>query len=221
MEHPLTPTDTTPRGARRTSKRLVAAGLGAGLLAGSAIGLFVAVPSLTSAASSTDGTVVVEQDDGTTTDVPSDMADPGTRLRDVLQPLVDDGTISAEQADAVSTYLASQRPDRGDRGQGGPGGHHGRGHEFGAVVTDLLGIDGPTLRAELEAGSTLAEVAEAHGVDAQTLIDALVADAETHIAQAVENGRLTEDEAAAKLADLEQRITDRVNGETTVPADAG
>ncbi|NIR37390.1 MAG: hypothetical protein GWO22_15820, partial [Actinobacteria bacterium] len=37
--------------------------------------------------------------------------------------------------------------------------------------------------------------------------------AEERIQEAVENGRITQEQADEKLADLEQRITDRVNGE--------
>jgi hypothetical protein len=45
------------------------------------------------------------------------------------------------------------------------------------------------------------------------LRDALVAEATAHLDEAVENGRLTEAEAAERAADLTERITARVNGE--------
>ncbi len=45
----------------------------------------------------------------------------------------------------------------------------------------------------------------------ETLVDALVTAAEERIASAVEEGRLTQDEADERLADLATRITERVN----------
>ena len=56
-------------------------------------------------------------------------------------------------------------------------------------------------------------MAAANDVDVQTVIDALVAEATAHLDEAVENGRLTEAEAAERAADLTERITARVNGE--------
>ena len=56
-------------------------------------------------------------------------------------------------------------------------------------------------------------MAEANGVDVQAVIDALVAEAEAHVDEAVANGRLTEDQAATIKADLPERIEAMVNGE--------
>ena len=49
--------------------------------------------------------------------------------------------------------------------------------------------------------------------DVQVVIDALVAEVAGHLDLAVEDGRLTEDEAAARLAEMAERVTDRVHGE--------
>jgi hypothetical protein len=204
------------------------AGVTAGLLGGGAIGLLVAMPSFSSAAS--DATtppttaVVVSDDSGTdatTTDVPdapdappSDAAreaNATARIRTELQNLVDDGTITAAQADAVAADLASSLPDRGPGRPGGPGwGHRHPGFD-GEVLAGLLGIDVETLRSDLRDGKTVAEIAGEQGVDVQTVIDSLVAEAKSHLDLSVENGRLTQEEADAKLAEVTQRITDFVN----------
>lgn len=198
-------TEHTPSQTGHPSRRNAAIGVGAGLLAGGAIGLLAVAPSLTSAASddAVDSTsIVVAQDDTA----------PGTRLREALQDLVDDGTITAAQADAVAEHLIENRPERPGRGEHGrPGRLGGPGHD-GEVVAELLGIDTETLRAELRAGNTIADIADANGVDPQTVIDALVDEVAEHLDLAVDNGRLTEDEAADKLADVTERITARVNG---------
>lgn len=208
--------DDTPR--RRTSRRSITAGATAGLLGGAAIGLVVGVPGLTSAANDDgDGTPVaglVQQTDETDPgngDVPPDVR-PGERLRDALQDLVDDGTLTAEQADAVATHLAEQRPERGDGpGRRGPGGVGSRiGGVMSEAVTDLLGLTPAELREQLRDGATLAEVAEAQGVGTEALVDEIVGEIEERIALGVENGRLDQVEADEKLAELEERIAEAV-----------
>ena len=78
-----------------------------------------------------------------------------------------------------------------DRGPGGPGrGHFGAGLDAAA---EAIGIESEELRTALHDGSTIAEVAEANDVEVQTVIDALVADAEAALDEAVSNDRLTED----------------------------
>jgi polyhydroxyalkanoate synthesis regulator phasin len=219
MNAPLNPQN-------RRSKRSTIIGATAGLLGGAGVGLLFAVPSLTSAASddsstAVDATAVVQQDDTSTetetdTEIDADVTEvePGVRLRETLQALVDDGTITAEQADAVTAHLVANRPE-GRPGHGGFGhggfGRRGHGGFDGEVVSGLLGIDAETLRTELQAGKSIADIATEQGVDVQTVIDALVAEAQEHIDLMVENGRLTDEEAATKLADVTERITERVN----------
>ena len=174
----------------------------AGLLAGGAIGFAAGVPGLTSAADAP----MVDTVDADLAKNGDDHVDRASRIREVLQPLVDDATIDGDQADAVSQHLVESMRRRGE-------GHRG-GRDLAArseVVTYLLGIDAETLRAELVAGSTLAEVAVANGVSSDDLAAALVAEAEERIAEHVEEGSLTEEEAAAKLADITDRVSERVN----------
>ena len=198
--HPTTPrTDEAPR----TGKRAVALGVTAGVLGGGAIGLLLTVPSLTSAASADDPTPVIALQDDGAGDAPTERPEPGAELRELLQDLVDEGTITAGQADAVTDHLVENRPERR---------HHRRGPgRDGEVVAGLLGIDVETLRDELRSGNSLADIAAANDVDIQTVVDALVDEAAEHLELAVENGRLTDDEAADRLARIGERIEDRVN----------
>jgi hypothetical protein len=62
-------------------------------------------------------------------------------------------------------------------------------------------------------GTSLAEVAEAQDVQIDTLVEALVQAEQERIAQAVEDGRITQAEADERLADLEARVTERVSSE--------
>lgn len=205
----------TPSNDARRRKRSVI-GVTAGVVAGGAIGLFAVAPVFSSAA--TPDAPALQEPDDDVSDPGSDDAEtsarpePGERVRESLQALVDDGTIDAGQADAVAAHLAEQRPERGD---GGPG-HGKRDHRpglDGEVVAELIGIDAATLRERLRSGSSIADIAEANGVEPQTVVDALFAEGAEHLDLAVESGRLTEEEAAEKLATLDERVTERVNGE--------
>lgn len=209
MNEPTTPRSTGPQSRRRT-----VIGVTAGLLAGGTIGLLATAPSLVGAASdetgaSTDSVVALQETDtDTTTDTTSDVVtderpEPGDRLREALQPLVDDGTIDAAQADAVAAHLVENRPDRdGHRG-------HRRARLHVGVVAEVIGIDAETLRTELAAGKSISDVAEENGVATQTVIDALVADVQSHIDLAIEHG-LDEERAAERLAEATARIEELV-----------
>lgn len=77
-----------------------------------------------------------------------------------------------------------------------------------------IGIETAELEAAIDGGQTIAEVAEANGVDADTVIDALVEAKVERLDGKVEEGRLTQEEADAKLASATEKITNRVNGVT-------
>ena len=128
------------------------------------------------------------------------------RITEALSGLVTDGSITQEQADEVATTLS-------DAGLGRGGGHHGGGMDLDAAAT-ALGLTAEELRIALEPdGTTLAQVAEDEGVAVDDLVAALVQAQEERIAAAVEDGRLTQDEADERLADVEERVTERVNSE--------
>jgi hypothetical protein len=155
-----------------------------------------------------------DETDTTTEDAPVEM---GARLREALQGLVDGGTITDAQADAVTAHLVENRPERGEFRDGeGHGDHRGGPGMFGRGVasealTDLLGIDGEELRTQLRDGATLAEIAEEQGVEVQAVVDELVAEVTERVDNAVENGRIDQAEADEKLAEAEAKITDMVN----------
>ncbi|WP_409332530.1 hypothetical protein [Trujillonella humicola] len=168
-------------------RRLIVAGA-AGALA--LAGLGVAVPALADGGPATETGTAAED-----------------RIRDALADLVEDGSLTQEQADEVATALT-------DAGFGGHhGGHGGPGSVRPGLSTaaETLGMTEAELREALRADdASLATVAEAQGVDVRTLVDALVAEATERIEQAVTDGHLTREEADERLADLEERITERV-----------
>jgi hypothetical protein len=103
----------------------------------------------------------------------------------------------------------------GERGPGGPGGPRG-GHILdGAALEAVAGaLDMSTdeLSAELQAGKTLQELADAAGVDIQEVHDALQAVRETdmreRITQAVADGTMTQEKADWLLEGLDKGFLD-------------
>jgi hypothetical protein len=115
--------------------------------------------------------------------------------------------LTQAQADAITANLTQRftnlvngvRPDHGPGGLGGFGGTHDFAGPFAAATT-YLGISQSALVTQLQSGKTLAQIADAaSGKSAAGLIAALVADAKQHFGSNVPS-------------DLEQRITDLVNG---------
>lgn len=213
-------------GVNRHAKRGVAAGLTLGVLGGTAAGLVLGVPGLTSAASSdvaVQSAAVVQQVDDDTVDddtvaddtVTDDAArpEPGVRMREAIQSLVDDGTITAEQADAVVAELIENAPDRGERRENREERREARQErrEAPEAVQELLGLSQDELREQLRAGSTLGEIATAQGIDPQAVVDAIVAEMTERVDAAVADGKLDAERAAERLADAEERVADRVN----------
>ena len=127
------------------------------------------------------------------------------KITEALAGLVTDGSITQEQAEKVASTL-----DAADLG-GGHGGGHGGGRDLSTAAT-TLNMTEDDLRTALQAdGATLATVADAQGVSVGTLIDALVTAGQERITQAVADGEMTQEQADQRLADLQTRVTDRVN----------
>ena len=149
-----------------------------------------------------------EDETPTTTEETTDTARPeaGERIAEALQGLVDDGTITQAQLDAVVDTLVEARPERGDRGhRGGFGG--------GADLAEVLGLEQAELREAIAGGQSLADVAAEQGVDTQELVDALVDAAEERVATGLENGRIDQEKADEILAGAAEKAEDLVNGE--------
>jgi hypothetical protein len=126
------------------------------------------------------------------------------------------GTMTQAQADERLANLTQHVTDEvnGVAGDHGPRGH-GRGHGMSTSdITDaakVLGMTDAELKAELEAGKSVADVAEAKGVDLQGIIDAMVAADTAKTEAAVTAGTMTQAQADERLANLAQHVTDEVN----------
>jgi hypothetical protein len=227
-------------GEHMIRNRLVAGGLVVGLLGGGVAGAIFGVPgivgaqdgttttstSTTSAAPTTVAPSTTVKDGATTTTVaPSpngssgntDNGAPGKpsrdqRLQQALAPLVANGTITQSQADAVIKALDDLAPKGG--------GHGGRMFGFGLgglrmgfdTAAKTIGIPTNELMQDLANGQSVADVAKAHNVDPQKVIDALVADAKAKLDKAVAANKITQDQANQILLKEAKVIGDLVNG---------
>jgi len=125
---------------------------------------------------------------------------------EVIGLAVEDGVITQEQADQMLSRMEDGfgpgmrgfgRSERGHFG-GRTGRWMGSGNEF---LAEQLGLTVDELQAELEAGKTIAELAEEKGIDLQaTRVEAM----RERIQQAVEDGRMTQEQADWMLQGLEQ-----------------
>ena len=144
----------------------------------------------------------------------------GVDVQTVIDAMVANGTERLEEAiaelpDRIAELVQREGfPDRpGHGGPGGPGGPFGdRGAGLDAAA-EVIGVSPEELREALRDGTSLADLAEANGVDAQDVVDVLVAEATERLDQAVADGRLTEEKAADIAEHLTERITAMVKGE--------
>jgi uncharacterized protein YidB (DUF937 family) len=146
-----------------------------------------------------------------TTETTADGEQRSGRVREALESLVEEGTITAVQADAVAEHLANTFPGRH--------GHFiGRGPGLASfeAAAEVIGIENSELRTALAEGLTLAEVAEDNGVDLETLIDGLVSALDEKLDELVADGRITEQQAAEIRENAPERIENFVNSEVRI-----
>ena len=176
---------------RRHSKRLIATGVGAGLLLGGASGLALTLPT---------GAFALDEaapDEAAPDNPPTAEAPHGGRrggpMAGVLDDLVANGTITQEQADAIVGAAEARRqqgredgePGMGRGGAHGPGRPGGRGASL-ETAAGAIGISVEDLRTQLRDGQSLAAIAEANGVSTEALVDALTAEARERITEMVQ-----------------------------------
>ncbi len=167
-----------------------------------------------------------QQSKAVVADAASQLGVSSAKLTQALQTALEnrvDAAVAAGQLTAAQGKELKARIEAGDVPLvalgGGPGDHHGPGfgHHAGGPGLDAaatyLGVTEAQLHTALESGKTLADVAKANGKTVDGLVAAMVADAKSHIADEVAAGRMTKAQQTQILSDLEQHITDMVNGQ--------
>jgi len=157
-----------------------------------------------------------EEDPAPSTTTPPAEGERGGRERPrildgVLDELVEDGTLTQDQADAVrggvqegAQAWRDEHP-RGNHGRPGHGpGRRGVPGLRGAweAAAEAIGVEPDALREGRRDGSSIAEIAEEAGVERQAVIDAVVAKATELIDGAVADGHLEEERATELKAGL-------------------
>lgn len=158
--------------------------------------------------------------------IPAALVVGGVTAGSFLAPV---GMAAAQEADAESDADATEESEeteveedgaveeegdgegRRDRRQNRRSDRRGARYE---AATETLGLSSEEIREGFAEGKSLADMAEEQGVEVSDLRDALLANVTERIDEAVEEGRIDEDEAAEKLAELEARVDERL---TTVP----
>lgn len=144
----------------------------------------------------------------------------------VLDEAVAEGVLTQEQADAIQ-----ERQELGfGRGMMGRRGGFGRGlmgsamfsgteNSLIAMAAEQLDMTVDELVAALQDGeTTIADLAAAQGVDPQAIVDAYIAGRQEFLAEAVADGRITQEQADLMLEHMEEMALARVNG--TFPSGA-
>lgn len=116
----------------------------------------------------------------------------------VLAGTVAVGTVTTTFANSQSLVTME---GRGSRGPGGIG------HSASlTTIAETLNMTEADLRTAIQAGQTVADLATEKGIALQTIVDALLAEHKSLLAQAVTDGRLTQEQADARLAELATQL---------------
>lgn len=99
-------------------------------------------------------------------------------------------------------------PGPGRMGMRGPGGHL----NIMEAAAAALGMTGDELKAELDAGKTILDVASAKGVDAATLTSKVTAALKAEIESKLAAGEITQEQADHMLGELDQHVADALSG---------
>lgn len=80
-----------------------------------------------------------------------------------------------------------------------------------ADIAEILGTDAESLQTARQSGQSLADIAAANGVSVDVVIDFLVTSKTEHIQEHVANGDITQEKADEIIANLSERVTERVS----------
>ena len=117
------------------------------------------------------------------------------------------GVVGSAQAQQVKSSSVTVLDNSMTRVNDGP---HGGGKNVAAIAS-VLKLTEAELKTQVQSGKTLAQIATAQGVDVKVVIDTIVADVKTHIADEVTSGEITQAQADTKLAGLTAKVTEMVN----------
>ncbi|MBT8213133.1 MAG: hypothetical protein KJN71_08305 [Acidimicrobiia bacterium] len=131
-------------------------------------------------------------------------------VEDVIQGLVDDGTLSQDQGDTVVGALEQHRTEIREQHQLRHEEKRAEREAQLAEIAAIIGIDSEDLTTQLREGATLAEIA---GDQVDELRTYLIDEANTRIDEKVAEGRIDAARAEELKAEVEERVDAHLNGE--------
>lgn len=171
-----------------------------------------------------DGATLAEIIATTDANLETIMADVEEHLIALIETALENERISQERADALLENLPetidtifNTSPDFGNRGFDR--------NRVGAVffanllqaIMDETDLTLPEIVAQVSDGTTLSEILEANGADANVIVDAVITDVTAAVNERVDNGDLSQEQAVTLLETLEQNLMDWLNGESPLP----
>lgn len=144
------------------------------------------------------------------------------QLQSAIQSAALDAVDEAEAEGRITAEQADKARERIESGQGLRGlferRHERREHRRDLVrkgivesAAEAMGMTFDELKAELQAGDSIADVAAEQGVSVDVVKEAITADAEAKLDEAVANGRITQERADELLSKLTEHLDDIVN----------
>ncbi len=122
-----------------------------------------------------------------------------------LNRAVEAGRLTEQQADALLALARVRVEDRLNRPFSL--------HPF-IIAAQVLGMDAPDLWSELQAGKSVAQVADEKGIPLDDIVNAILEPKSGRLNQLVSEGRLTQEQADTLLAMARERVEDML---TRVP----
>ena len=119
--------------------------------------------------------------------------------------------IALAQSDETDETVPTEDAPIEKESEGRRHGHHRGGAKHLGQVAEILDVDASVVVDALEAGSTLAQVAEANGSSGEALVDAMVANLEERLTDALADEKIDQAKADEILANAEEKITELVN----------
>lgn len=130
------------------------------------------------------------------------------------------GRLGQEQADELIASL----PDLYTQAVNGEFEHRAAEVAIGMAVirqaAEQTGLEPREIIQQIRDGKSLADVLTENGVDVSAFVDGVVAQVEERLNHAVENGRLTQEQADERLVNFRTRLTERINQTGTPVAEA-
>jgi uncharacterized protein (DUF433 family) len=114
------------------------------------------------------------------------------------------------QQEARLEQMLEQIGERLDEPWTPPSGGGPRQGHLAEVVAEATGLTTEEVIAALQDGQSVTDIAEAAGVELQTIADALIEQQAARLEEAVEAGRLTQEQADEMLAEMSEHILEQL-----------